>query len=183
MGPVPLPSPSVKTENGRAQHRRSSLANPPKGFAKLQMIGLSRSGREEDTMFCHHCGNQIPNDSRFCHYCGAAQETRDAPASAAPDRMQPVQSQPASPYVSQPPAYPAAGQQPAYGSIQPVNNTPAAGPDDSVSVGLVILSVFIPVFGIIYWPVKAKTRPKCARACGIASLIAWGLSFLAAIAQ
>lgn len=45
--------------------------------------------------------------------------------------------------------------------------------DNSVSVGLVILSVFIPLFGIIYWPVKAKERPKCAKACGIAAIISW----------
>lgn len=45
--------------------------------------------------------------------------------------------------------------------------------DNSVSAGLVILSVLIPLFGIIYWPVKAKERPKCARACGIAAIISW----------
>ena len=50
--------------------------------------------------------------------------------------------------------------------------------DDSVSVGLVILAVLIPLFGIIYWPVKAKDRPNCARACGIASIISWILGFL-----
>ena len=30
--------------------------------------------------------------------------------------------------------------------------------DESVSVGLVILAVLIPLFGFIYWPVKAKQR-------------------------
>ncbi len=50
--------------------------------------------------------------------------------------------------------------------------------DDSVSVGLVVLAVLIPLFGIIYWPVKAKTRPKCAQACGIAAIISWVVSFL-----
>ena len=45
--------------------------------------------------------------------------------------------------------------------------------DNTVSVGLVILSVLIPLFGIIYWPVKAKERPKCAQTCGIAALISW----------
>ena len=50
--------------------------------------------------------------------------------------------------------------------------------DDTVSVGLVILAVLIPLFGIIYWPVKAKTRPKCAKACGIAAIISWVVCFL-----
>ncbi|MBR5569766.1 MAG: zinc ribbon domain-containing protein [Oscillospiraceae bacterium] len=45
--------------------------------------------------------------------------------------------------------------------------------DNTVSAGLVVLSVLIPLFGIVYWPVKSKTRPKCAQACGIAAIIAW----------
>lgn len=57
-----------------------------------------------------------------------------------------------------------------------VQTTPAV--DESVSVGLVILSALIPLFGIIYWPVKAKTRPKCALACGIAAIIGWVIGFL-----
>ena len=50
--------------------------------------------------------------------------------------------------------------------------------DQSVSVGLVILSVLLPLFGLIYWAVKAKVRPKCAKVCGIAAIISWALSFL-----
>ena len=50
--------------------------------------------------------------------------------------------------------------------------------DGSASVGLVILAVLIPLFGIIYWPVKAKDRPNCARACGIAAIISWVLGIL-----
>lgn len=50
--------------------------------------------------------------------------------------------------------------------------------DGSVSVGLVILAILIPLFGIIYWPVKAKTRPKCARACGIAAIISCVVSLV-----
>ncbi len=62
--------------------------------------------------------------------------------------------------------------------IQATNNVQTNAVDDSVSVGLVILSVLIPLVGIIYWPVKAKTRPKCAKACGIAGLISWAVSFV-----
>ncbi len=62
-------------------------------------------------------------------------------------------------------------------SVQAVNHTQAAEVDDSISVGLVILSVFVPLFGIIYWILKAKTRPKCAQTCGIAAIIAWVASF------
>ena len=62
-------------------------------------------------------------------------------------------------------------------SVQ-TNNTQVAEVDNSVSAGMVILSVLIPLVGIIYWPVKAKTRPKCAQACGIAAIISWVISFL-----
>ena len=49
---------------------------------------------------------------------------------------------------------------------------------DEVSVGLVVLSVVIPLFGVIYWAVKHKETPKKAKACGIAGLISWGVSIL-----
>ena len=61
-------------------------------------------------------------------------------------------------------------------SIKPVNQVEKV--DDTVSVGLVILAVLIPIFGVIYWPVKAKTRPRCAKVCGIAAIISWIVCFL-----
>ena len=56
--------------------------------------------------------------------------------------------------------------------------TTSFAPQDEVSVGLVILSVIIPLFGIIYWPVKHKETPKKAKACGIAGIISWVVSFI-----
>ena len=44
---------------------------------------------------------------------------------------------------------------------------------DEVNVGLCILAALIPLFGIIYWPVKHKDAPKKAQACGITAIIAW----------
>ena len=49
--------------------------------------------------------------------------------------------------------------------------------DESVNGGLIVLAILIPLFGFIYWPVKAKSRPNCARACGIAAIISWAVSF------
>ncbi len=63
-------------------------------------------------------------------------------------------------------------------AVQAVSNTQSPEVDESVSAGLVVLAVLIPLFGIIYWPVKAKTRPKCALACGIAAIISWVLGFI-----
>ena len=50
--------------------------------------------------------------------------------------------------------------------------------DDSISVGLVILAILFPIFGIIYWPVKSKERPRCAKVCGISAIIAWVLAMM-----
>lgn len=50
--------------------------------------------------------------------------------------------------------------------------------DHSVSAGLVILAFLIPLFGVIYWPTKAKERPICAKACGIAAIISCVLIIL-----
>ena len=52
--------------------------------------------------------------------------------------------------------------------------TPEINPiEDKVSVGLCVLSALIPLFGVIYWPVKHKKAPKKAQACGITAIIAW----------
>lgn len=63
-------------------------------------------------------------------------------------------------------------------SVKATTNVQATEVDESVSAGLVVLAVLIPLFGIIYWPVKAKTRPKCAKACGIAAIISWVVGFV-----
>ena len=57
-------------------------------------------------------------------------------------------------------------------------------PFDEVSVPLCILSFLIPLFGIIYWPLKYKETPKKAQACGITALISWALGiFISLIAM
>ena len=67
---------------------------------------------------------------------------------------------------------------PGCGCAVKTNNAQETEVDQSVSGGLVVLAVLIPLFGIIYWPVKAKTRPNCAKACGIAALISWAVGFV-----
>ena len=42
--------------------------------------------------------------------------------------------------------------------------------NDSISVGLAILSWFIPLFGIIYWPIVVKDRPTSAVTFGVVGL-------------
>lgn len=62
-------------------------------------------------------------------------------------------------------------------AVQTFSNTQEPQVDQSTSAGLVILSIFFPLFGVIYWPVKAKTRPNCAKACGIAGIVSWIINF------
>ena len=47
-----------------------------------------------------------------------------------------------------------------------------------VSVGLCVLAALIPLFGLIYWPVKHKENPKGAQAVGITAIVAWAISFV-----
>lgn len=44
--------------------------------------------------------------------------------------------------------------------------------EDKVSVGLCILAVIIPLFGLVYWAIKLKEKPKNAKAIGLCALIA-----------
>ena len=64
-----------------------------------------------------------------------------------------------------------------------VGTTPTAvsGVVDEVSIGLCVLAAFIPLFGIIYWPLKYKETPKKAKACGITALVSWGVGFIFSI--
>lgn len=49
--------------------------------------------------------------------------------------------------------------------------------EDVVNVGLCILAVFIPLFGIIYWALKYKETPKAAKAVGVTAIITMAVSF------
>ena len=53
--------------------------------------------------------------------------------------------------------------------------------EDKISVGLCILAVFIPLFGLIYWAIKRQETPKKANAIGLTALISWIVSIVASI--
>ncbi len=44
---------------------------------------------------------------------------------------------------------------------------------DKANVGLLILSILLPLVGIILWPVKHKETPKAAMTYGIVAICAW----------
>ena len=50
--------------------------------------------------------------------------------------------------------------------------------DDRVSFGLCLLSFLLPLFGIIYWPVRYPDTPRTAAACGITALLSLFLNII-----
>lgn len=86
-----------------------------------------------------------------------------------PEQQQNPQVQPqqqyAPPVQGQP--YQEASQQ--YNNVSP-QYAPAQPIEEKASVGLAILSFFIPLVGIILFFAKKKSKPKTAKACGIAAL-------------
>ena len=60
--------------------------------------------------------------------------------------------------------------------VKPVTSTQLV--NDEVSIGLCVLAALIPLFGIIYWPVKHKETPKKAQACGITAIVSWAIYFV-----
>lgn len=69
--------------------------------------------------------------------------------------------------------------------VQPQYGYPQMQPqtvrEDKTNVGLCILSVFIPLFGIIYYCIKRKEKPKEAKGCLISGLISAGVNILISI--
>ncbi len=59
-----------------------------------------------------------------------------------------------------------------------VENRSVSKEEDVINVWLCLLSVIIPLFGIIYWAVKYKEVPKKAKACGMAAIITILVSFV-----
>lgn len=45
--------------------------------------------------------------------------------------------------------------------------------EDKVTVGKLIISILVPVAGVILWPVKHSETPNAARCYGIVGIIAW----------
>ncbi len=55
---------------------------------------------------------------------------------------------------------------------------PFSNSNDQINFGLCVLAFFIPLFGIIYWPVKHKECPKNAKTVGIVGIASWALYLL-----
>lgn len=105
--------------------------------------------------FCVKCGKEIEEGNVVCFECAAAE--LPAQPEAAPVNNQPY------------------GQQP-YG--QPYNPYGMPMPEDKANVGMVILSVLIPIAGLILAIVNWSKLPKAARTYLVAGIISWVVSFI-----
>ena len=43
--------------------------------------------------------------------------------------------------------------------------------EDHISLGLCLISLLIPLFGITYWIAEAHEKPRRARACGLTAIL------------
>lgn len=101
-------------------------------------------------MYCKHCGSNIPDGTVFCTECG----TNQSAGNPAPNTVG---------GMPQNHAYNPTPYQP-----QPVKTE-----EDKKSIGLNILSWFVPLAGFIYWGVKKKDVPIKAKSAGKTALISF----------
>ena len=104
--------------------------------------------------FCPNCGKQIDDDAVMCLNCCYVIPSGNT--SMQNDTQKPTEEVKAS----------------------TGNDTQKPTEEVKASTGLVILSVFIPLVGIILGIIKWKETPKAAKTYLTAGLIAWAVSFL-----
>lgn len=125
---------------------------------------------------CPNCNKQVPEGTKFCPSCGAQipEPTKnDVPQGAPVTHQGYVRGE--NPYQQvNNPQYPNVNRQTPY-------NQPNMVQEDKTNVGLCVLSVFVPLFGIIYYFCIRKKRPKEAKGCLKAGLISAGVSILLSI--
>ncbi len=109
--------------------------------------------------YCSQCGTELTDDTVFCTSCGYKVANDEDPANGGT----------------------AANEDPNTVFGQPIYETPAV--NDKVGVGMCILSFLIPLVGLIYFFVKRKEKPNCAKTYGLIALISWIINFASTILQ
>ncbi len=149
--------------------------------------------------FCLKCGKEIEDGNVVCFDCAASEVAQPAAAPAenqapvqqpqygqqpygqAPYGQQPQYGQQPygqAPYGQQPYGQAPYGQQP-YGQApygQPYN--PYGTPEPGANIGLIILSVLIPIAGVILGIVNWSKSPKAARSYLVAGIVSWVINFI-----
>ena len=100
---------------------------------------------------CPACGKELADNVSYCTNCGHKMDA-EANNSNNSNNANTVETAP----------------------VQPA----APAPEDKANIGLCILSVFIPLVGIILWIAQHKQTPKAARTYGLCGIISWVVSAL-----
>lgn len=122
-------------------------------------------------MFCNKCNTQVPEGTKFCPTCGNSLVTFD-------NNSQVNFSQTNGSFNQNVPLNAQFNQTTETGNF----TGQVVEKEDKASIGLAILSWFIPLAGLIIFFVKKKTSPKTAKVSGICALISFILSLLVCIA-
>lgn len=119
-------------------------------------------------MQCKWCNKEVQENSKFCGYCGGNLTSQNTINNQVLNENTQVfeNPQPKDTVVNT--------------NIQQ-QNTINNAEEKKVNVGLVILSVFIPIAGLIIFLVKKGTDKKTAKASGIAALISFAVSTIISI--
>ncbi len=118
-------------------------------------------------MFCKECGKMVQDGNRFCTGCGTKIEPvgkinkNNTTENFSNDTFDTV------------PNY-------NYANINQ-NSANVRNDNDKNSIGLNVLSFFIPIVGLILFIIWRKEYPKKAKNIGICALIGYILSFLASV--
>ncbi len=110
-------------------------------------------------MRCNNCGAEVVNGSQYCQVCGSPASFSQQPQQSIQDNTQHgMYQQPAYGGMQQQPMYQQGYQQPSYGQNQAVSNEDAGW-------GLKIISILLPIVGLILWFVKKDKEPVAAKSC------------------
>lgn len=121
---------------------------------------------QDNVSFCSECGSSVfepVNQDNNQNNPAEVVQTDTIPPQNQGTYQQPVQN---SDFDNQPNTF---NQQPLYGTATYQENTKVV--EDKANVGLIILSIFVPIVGIILWAVKKAEQPKAAKSYGKTALI------------
>lgn len=127
-------------------------------------------------MICKWCNKEISESAKFCPNCGGNIQNIDNPINNNETIEQPTINNVQNVNNDNTQVV----QEPIVNNIQP-QPTPSPVVDQKANVWLVILSVLIPIAGLIIFLVKKDDDKKTAKASGIAALISFGVSILITI--
>jgi len=116
--------------------------------------------------YCTKCGEQMSNKATACPKCGCTPIDKKTSKSKKRANPSPIT------YCTK-----CGGRISIKAIICPhcgcfsIGRKTLKNPNDKINLGLCLVALLIPLFGLIYWPVKHKEFPEKAQAVGIMSVV------------